>query len=120
MDFLRNPFDIRFLPLMLSLAAAMVLGVWLMIAPHDGVALGLAVAVALSALGIYDLAQTRHAVLRNYPSPRSPNLLLKCGRRCSIFSNSEKDGMPFSRDDRAVVYQRAKLELDQRPFWHAA
>src|SRR3954463_8483136 len=32
------------------------------------------------------------------------------------FFESEKDGMPFSRDIRAVVYQRAKMELDKRPF----
>ena len=118
MDFLRNPFDIRFLPLTLSLAAAMALGVWLMIAPHDGVALGLAVAVALSALGIYDLAQTRHAVLRNYPIAAHLRYLFEEMRpeMRQYFFESEKDGMPFSRDDRAVVYQRAKLELDQRPF----
>ena len=32
------------------------------------------------------------------------------------FFESEKDGMPFSRDTRAVVYQRAKMVLDKRPF----
>jgi glutamate synthase domain-containing protein 2 len=32
------------------------------------------------------------------------------------FFESEKDGAPFSRDKRAVVYQRAKMVLDKRPF----
>ena len=32
------------------------------------------------------------------------------------FFESEKDGMPFSRDTRALVYQRAKMALDKRPF----
>ena len=32
------------------------------------------------------------------------------------FFESEKDGMPFSRDTRALVYQRAKMVLDKRPF----
>ena len=32
------------------------------------------------------------------------------------FFESEKDGMPFRRDTRAVVYQRAKMVLDKRPF----
>ena len=32
------------------------------------------------------------------------------------FFEGEKDGMPFSRDRRAVVYQRAKNALDVRPF----
>src|SRR5262249_56714461 len=28
----------------------------------------------------------------------------------------EKQGLPFSRDKRAIVYQRAKKVLDKRPF----
>jgi glutamate synthase domain-containing protein 2 len=32
------------------------------------------------------------------------------------FFEGEKDGMPFSRDRRAIVYQRAKNALDVRPF----
>src|SRR5262249_47313466 len=32
------------------------------------------------------------------------------------FFEGEKDGTPFSRDKRAIVYQRAKLALDKRPF----
>src|SRR5260370_8272879 len=32
------------------------------------------------------------------------------------FFESEKDGMPFSRDTRALVCQRAKMVLDKRPF----
>ncbi len=32
------------------------------------------------------------------------------------FFESETDGAPFSRDRRALVYQRAKMQLDKRPF----
>lgn len=32
------------------------------------------------------------------------------------FLESDKDGTPFSRDKRAIVYQRAKRDLDKRPF----
>jgi hypothetical protein len=32
------------------------------------------------------------------------------------FFESETDGLPFSRNQRAVVYQRAKMALDKRPF----
>jgi glutamate synthase domain-containing protein 2 len=32
------------------------------------------------------------------------------------FFESEKDGMPFSRDTRSLIYQRAKMVLDKRPF----
>ena len=32
------------------------------------------------------------------------------------FFEDEKHGLPFSRDKRAIVYQRAKQALDKRPF----
>ncbi len=32
------------------------------------------------------------------------------------FFEADKDGAPFPRDKRAIVYQRAKKELDKRPF----
>ena len=32
------------------------------------------------------------------------------------FFESETDGLPFSRNQRAIVYQRAKMALDKRPF----
>jgi glutamate synthase domain-containing protein 2 len=32
------------------------------------------------------------------------------------FFEGDKDGAPFPRDKRAIVYQRAKKELDKRPF----
>jgi glutamate synthase domain-containing protein 2 len=73
---------------------------------------------ALSVLGIHDLVQTRHAVLRNYPISAHLRFLLEEMRpeMRQYFFEGEKDGMPFSRDKRAVVYQRAKRALDKRPF----
>jgi glutamate synthase domain-containing protein 2 len=32
------------------------------------------------------------------------------------FFEGDKDGAPFARDKRAIVYQRAKRDLDKRPF----
>ena len=32
------------------------------------------------------------------------------------FFEGDKDGLPFNRDKRAIVYQRAKKTLDKRPF----
>ena len=118
MDFLRNPFNIRFLPLSLSILATLSLGFWLALSPHDGVALAFSIALALSVLGAHDLTQERHAVLRNYPIAAHLRFLFEEMRpeMRQYFFESEKDGMPFSRDDRAIVYQRAKLELDKRPF----
>ena len=72
----------------------------------------------LTALGIRDLLQKNHAVLRNYPISAHIRFLLEEIRpeMRQYFFESEKDGMPFSRDTRAVVYQRAKMVLDKRPF----
>ena len=73
---------------------------------------------ALTFLGIRDLTQKNHAVLRNYPISAHIRFLLEEIRpeMRQYFFESEKDGMPFSRDTRALVYQRAKMVLDKRPF----
>jgi len=73
---------------------------------------------ALTVVGIRDLTQKRHAVLRNYPISAHLRFLLESIRpeMRQYFFESEKDGMPFSRDQRALVYQRAKIDLDKRPF----
>jgi glutamate synthase domain-containing protein 2 len=78
----------------------------------------LLVFAALAALGTYDLIQTRHAILRNYPLLAHIRFILEEIRPeiRQYFLESEKDGTPFSRDKRAIVYQRAKRALDKRPF----
>jgi glutamate synthase domain-containing protein 2 len=74
--------------------------------------------VALAILGTVDVLQTRHAVLRNYPLTAHIRFILEEIRPeiRQYFLESEKDGTPFSRDQRAIVYQRAKHALDKRPF----
>jgi glutamate synthase domain-containing protein 2 len=72
----------------------------------------------LTVVGIHDLLQKRHAVLRNYPLTAHIRFILEEIRPeiRQYFLESEKDGTPFSRDKRAIVYQRAKRALDKRPF----
>ena len=72
----------------------------------------------LSALGVHDLLQERHAILRNYPIAAHLRFIFEAIRPeiRQYFIEGEKDGAPFSRDQRALVYQRAKGELDKRPF----
>jgi glutamate synthase domain-containing protein 2 len=74
--------------------------------------------IGLSVIGTVDLLQTRHAVLRNYPLTAHIRFILEEIRPeiRQYFLESEKDGTPFSRDQRAIVYQRAKRALDKRPF----
>jgi len=74
--------------------------------------------VASVLTGLHDLRQTRHAVLRNYPVAAHLRFLLE-GIRPEMrqyFFEGDKDGAPFARDQRAIVYQRAKKDLDKRPF----
>lgn len=86
--------------------------------PSIYIAVPLALFAFLTMLGTADLLQTRHAVLRNYPLTAHIRFILEEIRPeiRQYFLESEKDGTPFSRDKRAIVYQRAKRALDKRPF----
>jgi len=78
----------------------------------------LVVFISLAVVGTVDVFQKRHAVLRNYPLSAHIRFILEEIRPeiRQYFLESEKDGTPFSRDQRALVYQRAKRALDKRPF----
>ena len=72
----------------------------------------------LTALGLFDLSQTSHAILRNYPVIGHMRFLFE-GIRPEIrqyLIESDQDEEPFSRDMRSIVYQRAKGVEDKRPF----
>ena len=72
----------------------------------------------LAGLGVYDMMQTRHAVLRNYPVLGHMRFLFE-GIRPEIrqyLIESDQDEEPFSRDKRSIIYQRAKGVEDKRPF----
>ncbi len=114
------PFSPRFIVLTIcAVVTALLLG--LGIVDHklfDVVLVPTLIFGALTLLGIRDLMQKSHAVLRNYPISAHMRFLLEEIRpeMRQYFFESEKDGMPFSRDTRAVIYQRAKMVLDKRPF----
>ncbi len=76
------------------------------------------VVAPLIACGVADMVQTRQAVRRNFPIIGHGRYLLERIRPeiNQYFVESNHDGRPFSRNDRSVVYQRAKGELDTLPF----
>jgi len=82
------------------------------------VVIPLIVFIGLTVIGLVDLIQARHSVLRNYPLTAHIRFILEEIRPeiRQYFLESEKDGTPFSRDKRAIVYQRAKQALQTRPF----
>ena len=73
---------------------------------------------ALSAVGVHDLLQTHHAILRNYPILGHLRFLLEFIRPeiRQYFIESESEAAPFSRAQRSLVYARAKGQSDKRPF----
>lgn len=70
----------------------------------------LPVAVGVTLLTLIDRFQGKHALLRNYPLLGRLRYLLEHIRpeMRQYFFESDTDGRPFSRRQRAVVYQRAK------------
>ncbi|TAL86144.1 MAG: FMN-binding glutamate synthase family protein [Candidimonas sp.] len=73
---------------------------------------------ALTALGIADLRQTRHAIRRNYPVIGNLRFIFEAIRPeiRQYFLEDDTQQLPFSRADRSLVYQRAKQQVDKRPF----
>lgn len=112
--------EVRFAPMFIVLALAAAFAAIGVVWPvWQGGMWALAVAMlALFGLGIRDLTQTRRAILRNYPIAAHLRFLLERFRPeiRQYFFEGDKDGAPFPRDKRAIVYQRAKKELDKRPF----
>jgi len=75
-------------------------------------------AAGLVALGVHDLLQTHHSILRNYPVIGHLRFVLEFVRPeiRQYFIESDNEAAPFSRSQRSLVYQRAKGESDKRPF----
>ena len=72
----------------------------------------------LLAVGVYDLRQSRHSILRNYPVIGHMRFALEFIRpeMRQYFIESDREAEPFSRAQRSLVYQRSKGEPDNRPF----
>jgi len=75
-------------------------------------------AVALILLGIHDIFQKQHTLLKIYPVSGHVRYLFESIRKeiQQYFVESDTDGMPISREFRSLVYQRAKGAPDTRPF----
>jgi glutamate synthase domain-containing protein 2 len=93
-----------------SLLASTIWGGWFYLVP---VLLG-----GLAATGTWDLLQRKRTVSRNYPILAHFRYFLESiGPEIrQYFIQSDTDERPFSREQRTIVYQRAKNVLDKRPF----
>lgn len=69
-------------------------------------------------LGTVDMLQTKRAIRRNFPVIGHARYLMEEIRPeiQQYFIESNTEGRPFTREDRSLVYQRSKGELDSLPF----
>ncbi|HDR9103724.1 FMN-binding glutamate synthase family protein [Paraburkholderia sp. A3RO-2L] len=69
-------------------------------------------------LGLRDVLQTKHSILRNYPIIGHLRYLIEEARPAlrQYLVESDLEEAPFSRSQRSVVYQRAKNTVDARTF----
>lgn len=74
--------------------------------------------LALMGLGLRDMAQSKHAVLRNYPILGHLRYLFESFRPeiRQYLVEGDNDALPFTRAQRSVVYQRAKNVADSQAF----
>ncbi len=72
----------------------------------------------LGGLGLRDLFQTHHTLWRNYPVLSRVRWVMDALRPYirAYVVEGDLDGRPFNRDERALVYQRAKGDEDAHPF----
>ncbi|NLY65531.1 MAG: FMN-binding glutamate synthase family protein [Alcaligenaceae bacterium] len=103
---------------LIAVILASVLGVYLFVTQGRNWLFLVVPAVLLSLLGFYDLLQTRHSIRRNYPVIGNLRFLLESIRPeiRQYFLENDNDNLPFSRAQRSIVYQRAKQQIDKRPF----
>jgi glutamate synthase domain-containing protein 2 len=97
-----------FLTVVVLAVAAAALG-WFVVA---------AVLAAVALLGVYDLVQRRHSILRNYPLLGHMRFLLEKVRPelQQYFIERNFDGRPYDRDTRTSIYERAKGVKDEQAY----
>ena len=69
-------------------------------------------------MGFADLIQTQQSIRRNFPLFGRLRYVFEDLRPKiqQYFVESDTDGTPINRNDRSVVYQRAKRQIDTTPF----
>jgi len=113
---LNQHYPIRFTVFFLALAGLSLSAIKFFLFSQGG--LELAVCLVLTGIGVHDLQQKQHAILRNYPIIGHLRFLLEFIRPeiRQYFMESENEETPFSRAQRSIVYARAKNVSDKRPF----
>jgi glutamate synthase domain-containing protein 2 len=111
-------FPVRYTAWLLSALLALLGGLGWVLGGQGILGLAALAGLFLTGLGWRDTRQTRHSVLRNYPVIGHLRFLLEFIRpeMRQYFIESDNEAAPFSRQQRSLVYQRAKGDADKRPF----
>ena len=78
----------------------------------------LVLSLPITIVAVFDLVQLQHSLRRNYPASARMRWFFEWLRPFvrSYLVESDLDGRPFSHDERALVYARAKGEISSHPF----
>ncbi|MDQ0503454.1 FMN-binding glutamate synthase family protein [Xanthobacter agilis] len=85
---------------------------------HQAWLIGFCVLFPLVLLGVFDIIQPNHSLLRNYPVIGSMRWLFEAIRPYlrQYLMEDDLSEKPYNRDDRSLVYARSKNEEDRQPF----
>jgi glutamate synthase domain-containing protein 2 len=77
-----------------------------------------AILLPIIGLGVYDMTQKPHAIMRTFPLMGRGRYWMEWLRPkiYQYFVESDIDGRPFNRTERSIIYQRAKKVVDTLPF----
>ncbi|MDP7574893.1 MAG: FMN-binding glutamate synthase family protein, partial [Phycisphaerales bacterium] len=80
--------------------------------------LGLIWSAPTAGVGLWDLVQKQHSILRNYPLLGHLRFFFESIRpeMVQYFVETDEAGRPYNRTQRTAVYERAKNEEDVKPF----
>ncbi|MFG1345984.1 FMN-binding glutamate synthase family protein [Xanthobacter autotrophicus DSM 431] len=69
-------------------------------------------------VGVFDITQSEHSLLRNYPVIGSVRWIFEAVRPYlrQYLIEDDLSERPFNREDRSIIYARAKNEEDRQPF----
>jgi glutamate synthase domain-containing protein 2 len=79
---------------------------------------GFVIVLPLVYMGVADMMQTRQSIKRNFPVIGRLRYFFEMIRPeiQQYFVESDVDGAPINRNERSVIYQRAKKQIDTIPF----
>lgn len=99
-------------------SALLLIGILAAAAVVPAILWALLVVGPLVLLGVYDVTQRQHTILRNFPIIGHGRYLFEVLRPeiQQYFIESNTDAFPIEREFRNLVYQRAKGDLETQPF----